>query len=72
MEIFIFTFGIGHMHERTAVKITAPDIKSARRKMISEFGYEWSTGYSEKNYYETFIRMGIPLYPIAFEFEVTE
>lgn len=70
-EVYIFTFGIGHQFQNTAVRITAPNYQSARRKMVEKFGLAWAFQYTEENYYMTCNRSGIAPYPISHEFEVT-
>lgn len=72
MKSYIFTFGIGMKHERTAVRIKASNSTLAREKMAKEFGLKWAFQYEEDDYYRMCKELGIEPYPIKFEFEVTE
>lgn len=72
MKSYIFTFGTGQQHERTAVRIKASNGTLAREKMVQEFGLEWAFQYEEDGYYEICKSSYIQPYPIKFEFEVTE
>jgi len=51
MKSYIFTFGIGMKHERTAVRIKASNSTLAREKMAKEFGLKWAFQYEEDDYY---------------------
>lgn len=71
MKTYIFTFGIGQQHERTAARITAPTQALAREKMVEEFGLKWAFEYTEGDYYAQCELMGVKPYPVKFEYEVT-
>ena len=72
METYVFTFGVGHEREYTAVRITAPDYYKARAIMNRKFGLDWSNQYEESEYLSLCDENNQPPYPIKFEFEVKE
>lgn len=71
MKTYIFTFGIGQQHERTAARIKAPTQALAREKMVEEFGLEWAFEYTEDDYLYGCELMGLEPYPVKFEYDVT-